>query len=131
MLSDMQIREVFHFYFLDRLLKLSDPGLYILKGGVNLRFFFMSPRYSEDMDIDVLDLAILIRGGHSPPAPWSKLLDNKDYAQALDCLLSLGWDDYAGQVVEFLNDDSREEFGDRSAWERLHSQVLNALKANA
>ena len=54
MFSDAQIREVFHFYFLDRLLRLSDPGLYILKGGVNLRFFFMSPRYSEDMNIDVL-----------------------------------------------------------------------------
>ena len=54
MFTDTQIREVFHFYFLDRLLKLSDPGLYILKGGVNLRFFFRSPRYSEDMDIDVL-----------------------------------------------------------------------------
>jgi len=25
----------------------------VLKGGVNLRFFFHSPRYSEDMDIDV------------------------------------------------------------------------------
>ena len=54
MLSDTQIREVFHFYFLDRLLKQSDPGLYILKGGVNMRFFFRSPRYSEDMDINVL-----------------------------------------------------------------------------
>lgn len=72
-----------------------------------------------------------IRSGHSPPAPWSKLLDKKDYARALDCLLSLGWDDYAGQVVEFLNEDSREEFGDRPAWERLHNQVLNALTANA
>ena len=54
MLSDTRIREVFHFCFLERLLKLSDPSIYILKGGVNLRFFFNSPRYSEDMDIDVL-----------------------------------------------------------------------------
>ena len=54
MFTDTQIREVFHFCFLDRLLKLSDPGLYVLKGGVNLRFFFNSPRYSEDMVIDVL-----------------------------------------------------------------------------
>jgi predicted nucleotidyltransferase component of viral defense system len=54
MLNDTQLREVFHFSFLDRLLKLSDPGMYVLKGGVNLRFFFNSPRYSEDMDLDVL-----------------------------------------------------------------------------
>ena len=54
MFSNIQIREVFHFSFLDRLLKLADPGLYVLKGGVNLRFFFRSPRFSEDMDVDVL-----------------------------------------------------------------------------
>ncbi len=49
-----QLREVFHFCFLERLLKLSDPNMFVLKGGVNLRFFFNSPRYSEDMDLDVL-----------------------------------------------------------------------------
>ncbi len=46
-LTDTQLREVFHFYFLDRLLKISDSGMYILKGGVNLRFYSHSPRYSE------------------------------------------------------------------------------------
>ncbi len=54
MLTDTQLREVFHFSFLDRLLRISDPDMYVLKGGVNLRFFFHSPRYSEDMDLDVL-----------------------------------------------------------------------------
>jgi len=54
MLTDTQLREVFHFCFLERLLKVSAPNLYVLKGGVNLRFFFNSPRYSEDMDLDVL-----------------------------------------------------------------------------
>ncbi len=54
MFTDTQLREVFHFCFLARLLKISDPNMYVLKGGVNLRFFFNSPRYSEDMDLDVL-----------------------------------------------------------------------------
>lgn len=54
MISDKLQREVFHFLFLERLLKISDPKLYILKGGVNFRFFFESPRYSEDMDLDVV-----------------------------------------------------------------------------
>lgn len=54
MLTDTQLREVFHFSFLQRLLKISSPDMYVLKGGVNLRFFFHSPRYSEDMDIDVI-----------------------------------------------------------------------------
>jgi hypothetical protein len=51
--SHRQQREIFHFLFLERLLKIADPRLFVLKGGVNLRFFFNSPRYSEDMDLDV------------------------------------------------------------------------------
>jgi len=256
MFSDTQIREVFHFSFLDRLLKLSDPGLYILKGGVNLRFFFSSPRYSEDMDIavlagsagtlkkngykilddrafrrslrsfgiadievkgpakanqtettqrfrfglvtaagnrlptkvefsrrkdspegesevtlidaeiarnyrklayrcphytgiasvaqklralagrpvtqahDVFDLGILIRGGHGTSAPWSSLLGDKVNAKAIECLMSLDWASYEGQVVEFLDEDAHAEFGDRRAWELLQCQILGKLEAD-
>lgn len=54
MYTDLQLREVFHLCFLERLLKLTSPSQFALKGGVNLRFFFHSPRYSEDMDLDVL-----------------------------------------------------------------------------
>lgn len=52
--SDKQQREAFHCLFLEKLLRSSNPALYVLKGGINLRFFFNSPRYSEDMDLDVL-----------------------------------------------------------------------------
>ena len=257
MFSDTQIREVFHFYFLDRLLKLTDPGLYILKGGVNLRFFFKSPRYSEDMAIDLLsgsvqtlkkngykilndgafqrslrsfdianievndpgkakqtqttqcfrlglitpaghrlptkvefsrrngsgngesesalvdaeiarayrklafrcphytggaavvqklralagrpvtqardvfDLAILIRGGHGAAVPWSRLLPENEHAKALDCLMTLTWPDYDGQVVEFLEMEGREEYGNRGAWDSLQNLVLSRLEADA
>jgi hypothetical protein len=51
--NDKQLREIFHLIFLERLVKISDPALYCLKGGTNLRFFLGSPRYSEDMDIDL------------------------------------------------------------------------------
>lgn len=54
MLDSRQLREVFHYCFLQALLKISPADIYALKGGVNLRFFFNSPRYSEDMDLDVL-----------------------------------------------------------------------------
>lgn len=53
MISDRQARELFHFLFLDWLLRTTSVELYVLKGGVNLRFFHGSPRYSEDMDLDV------------------------------------------------------------------------------
>ncbi len=66
MYNSLQIRELFHFLFLERLLLISDPMLYVLKGGVNLRFFFQSPRYSEDMDLDVLagDVSTLKKNGY-------------------------------------------------------------------
>jgi hypothetical protein len=257
MLSDTQIREVFHFCFLERLLRFSDPGMYILKGGVNLRFFFNSPRYSEDMDIDVLagsvatlkkngykilqdgafkrslrlfniedieindpdkakqtsttqrfrfalitpagirlptkiefsrrtqgivdgaplelinpeiarqyrklsyrcrhysgeaavvqkikalagrtvtqtrdvfDLAILFTGGYTLPAKKTPMISRRQLAQAIDCLIELTWEDYRGQVVEFLNTESRSEYGSESAWETLQALVLDTLGTHA
>lgn len=53
MASDRELRELFHFVFLERLVRQTSVSLYVLKGGVNLRFFEQSPRYSEDMDLDV------------------------------------------------------------------------------
>ncbi len=257
MLSDTQIREVFHFCFLNRLLQQSDPSLYVLKGGVNLRFFFNSPRYSEDMDIDVLagsvatlkkngykilkdaafkrslrlfdiddieindpakakqtettqrfrfglitsaghrlptkvefsrrqqrgddrfvnelidtevartyrklsyrcqhyagdvaivqkvkalagravtqardvfDLSILFRGGHAPSTPLKELMPEQEIVQAIDCLMELSWHDYQGQVLEFLDANSRDEYGDKQSWESLQTLVLETLEADA
>ncbi len=51
--SELQIREVFHLEFLRYFGRKVKPGCYALKGGVNLRLFFNSIRYSEDMDLDV------------------------------------------------------------------------------
>lgn len=51
--DSLQLREAFHLSFLQEFLRKFDPKLVVLKGGVNLRFFFKSRRYSEDMDLDV------------------------------------------------------------------------------
>jgi len=56
--SPLQVREVFHIEFLRWLGRKAKPENYAVKGGVNLRFFFKSFRYSEDMDIDVRDIKI-------------------------------------------------------------------------
>ncbi len=45
--------ELFHLLFLRQLEGKLDKKLYALKGGCNLRFFFKSIRYSEDIDFDV------------------------------------------------------------------------------
>lgn len=52
-LSHLQVREVFHLEFLRELLKKVPSSNFVLKGGSNLRFFFGSIRYSENMDLDV------------------------------------------------------------------------------
>lgn len=57
-LSVRQSTELFHLVLLRALVaKGEDKGLVALKGGCNLRFFFGSVRYSEDMDLDVVVIA--------------------------------------------------------------------------
>lgn len=51
--SQAQSIEAFHLAFLEVLRQRLDPSRYVLKGGANLRYFFDSVRYSEDIDIDV------------------------------------------------------------------------------
>jgi predicted nucleotidyltransferase component of viral defense system len=45
--------EIFHLMFCRSALTSQDKNLIVLKGGCNLRFFFGSNRYSEDIDFDV------------------------------------------------------------------------------
>jgi len=54
-LTPRQAIEIFHLVFLRALVaKGDDKSLFALKGGCNLRFFFGSVRYSEDIDFDVI-----------------------------------------------------------------------------
>jgi len=48
-----QYLEKFHLLFLDQLGRRIDKQLYVLKGGCNLRFFYKSIRYSQDIDLDI------------------------------------------------------------------------------
>ena len=51
--NSLQLREVFHLEFLRWLGRKIKVKYYVVKGGANLRFFFNSVRYSEDLDLDV------------------------------------------------------------------------------
>lgn len=55
-LTTPQMVECFHLAFLAVLPREFDPVGFVLKGGANLRFFFNSERYSEDIDLDVVRL---------------------------------------------------------------------------
>lgn len=256
MYEHRDLREIFHYSFLERLAKTTDPGLYVLKGGVNLRFFFNSPRYSEDMDLDVLggnvgtlkkngykilqdasllrglrvygiaaiemndpakakhtettqrfraqlvttsgdrlptkiefsrrskdvhgvvtesinanlarhyrrlsfafphydgetavlqkvralagrpvtqardvfDLAILRLGGYTHRAGMLSDITDEERRKARDCLLSLTYADYAGQVLEFLSDEDRVRYGGKSTWAEIQQDVLDWLNHDA
>lgn len=52
MISATEAREAVHVLLLRQLGRIRDGRAVILKGGVNLRLFYGSPRYSEDMDLD-------------------------------------------------------------------------------
>lgn len=56
--TPLQVREVFHLEFLRWFGRRVNPRYFSLKGGVNLRLFFNSFRYSEDMDLDVHTIGI-------------------------------------------------------------------------
>jgi predicted nucleotidyltransferase component of viral defense system len=55
--ENIQAVEQFHLVFLAQLGTRLDKKLYALKGGCNLRFFWKSIRYSEDIDFDVHTIA--------------------------------------------------------------------------
>ncbi len=55
---DAQIIELFHLAFLQVLQARLDQGRYVLKGGANLRYFFDSVRYSEDVDLDITGIPV-------------------------------------------------------------------------
>lgn len=56
--SHLQLRELFHLEFLRLLGRKLTANNYAVKGGVNLRLFFKSVRYSEDIDLDVSGIGI-------------------------------------------------------------------------
>jgi Nucleotidyl transferase AbiEii toxin, Type IV TA system len=101
-LSDAQIVELFHISFLGTLARRLDPARYVLKGGANLRYFFGSVRYSEDMDLDLLGVP-----------GWS--LEGK-----VDDLLAKG--------PLFLEPEVAELY-DAGAWDQMQTFVAEHLEA--
>ena len=60
MYNSIQLREIFHLVFLRALVRSIPLPTFAIKGGANLRFFFGSIRYSEDMDIDISGIEVLV-----------------------------------------------------------------------
>lgn len=58
MYNSLELREIFHIEFLRWLGRKVKLKYYAIKGGTNLRFYFNSSRYSEDMDLDIYGVGI-------------------------------------------------------------------------
>ncbi len=58
MISDRHAVDLFHLHFVRLLCSGPSKASFAIKGGCNLRFFFESVRYSEDIDLDVAGLPV-------------------------------------------------------------------------
>ena len=76
--SPKQSVELFHLLFMDQLGRKLDKHLYALKGGCNMRYFFKSIRYSEDIDIDVQNVS-----EHNLAETVENILESKSFRQIL------------------------------------------------
>ena len=56
--NERQTVEIFHLLFLRAFGARVDKALFALKGGCNLRFFFKSIRYSQDLDLDIQTMSV-------------------------------------------------------------------------
>jgi predicted nucleotidyltransferase component of viral defense system len=97
MLDDIQAREALHVLVLKKLKEETRREFFALKGGVNLRLFFGSVRYSEDMDLDT-------EAATSPKVleALSKILKSP-WLQAKLGALGLQGVEYAGRPVKNTN----------------------------
>lgn len=91
MISATEAREAVHVLLLRELQDVKDGRAVILKGGVNLRLFHGSPRYSEDMDLDgEPDARLAIR------STIRRIFKDRDFARCLGRLGLRGVDPKEG-----------------------------------
>jgi len=75
---------------------------------------------------DIFDLKLLLDAGAPsvvPPADVRKLLP-----QAIENAMSIGFEEFAGQVVAFLEPEHQADFAERGSWEALQERVVDALR---
>lgn len=105
MITDTEAREALHILLLRRLADAVPTGALVLKGGVNLRLFFGSPRSSEDCDLDL--------DRHAREAYVSAVHDTLTGAWLRSRLAALGVErlDYAGRPAKNTETTVRFKLG--------------------
>ena len=90
---------------------------------MNLRFFFNSPRYSEDTDLDVLGGSVATLENIDLAAS----LDSEVRSRAMESLISFDYADYQGQVLDYLEPEARARFTGTERWRELAEAVFGLL----
>jgi hypothetical protein len=76
---------------------------------------------------DVFDLKLLLdSGGAEPPLLAAA---SKHVLAAIENALVVDYDDFAGQVLAYLDPEYQEYFGKKKTWNELQEQVINGLEA--
>lgn len=75
---------------------------------------------------DVFDIKQLLDLGASQKPLPSDLV--KVLPHAVENALSIGFDEFSGQVVAFLSADFQTYYGSRAAWEKIQLEVVAALE---
>lgn len=113
----VQVAESFHLVFLQTLASRANLAAWALKGGGNLRFFYLSDRLSEDIDLDTFDIE-----------PWA-FQERVDQSLASDLLKrTLG---LLGSRIDYVNPKERSEtkskwvvgIGHRSETDPVYTQI--------
>lgn len=108
--NSLQLRELFHIEFLRWLGREMKTEYCALKGGTNLRLFFGSFRYSEDMDLD-------IRG----------IVDAIKLAKAYENIFEIGFSQFRDTVISYLSDKDRATYNSSSLWDEIKLKVSHFI----
>jgi len=78
---------------------------------------------SETQARDVFDLKLLLDQGAAPGAGLGKLLP-----AAIEKAMSVGYDQFAGQVLAYLEPEYQDQYRARRIWESLQDEVVQRLE---
>jgi predicted nucleotidyltransferase component of viral defense system len=81
---------------------------------------------SQTQARDIFDLKLLLDAG-AGGSPLPKEIASK-LPRAVENAMSIGYDEFAGQVLAYLEPEYQDHYRARRVWEALQAQVVNALE---
>ena len=79
---------------------------------------------------DIFDLKLLVDAGGAATPLRKKQLEQL-LPRAIENAMSIGFEEFVGQVVAFLEPEHQADFHDRTSWESLQEQVVDTLRGLA